>query len=141
MPDLESILITELEAGTGIEFARDAWIDENNDMGRRDYGVVTLDGSPLSLWGDDRLVYQRIGGSVILYVMDGDDEKAQAAQNVLRGLDVAFRLVSCEFDRDQPARRWTWSYTMEKYFRAVEAPETPEEPVMPEEPDTEPDGG
>ncbi len=43
MPDRIEELITALCA-TGIDFVREAWIDENNDMGRRDYGVVTLSG-------------------------------------------------------------------------------------------------
>lgn len=109
-------LITALET-SGVEFVRDTWIDENNDMGRTDYGVVTLTGAPEALWGDDRLVSQRINGSVILYVMDGDDAKAQSVQNILRDYNgLSFALVGSEFLRDLIGTRWTWRFTLEEYF-------------------------
>ena len=109
-------LITALET-SGVEFVRDTWIDENNDMGRTDYGVVTLTGAPEALWGDDRLVSQRINGSVILYVMDGDDAKAQSVQNILRDYNgLSFALVGSEFLRDLISTRWTWRFTLEEYF-------------------------
>ena len=155
MPEtkLETKLIRVLSEGSGIEFVRDAWIDENNDLGQRDYGVVTVDGSPAAVWADDRLVYQRITGSVILYVMDGDDRKARRVQDILRGLDISFRLQEGGFVRELTASRWHWVYTMEGYFREpeeaiaeggggdpgdgiTETPETvPEDPL----PDTPPD--
>ena len=109
-------LITALET-SGVEFVRDTWIDENNDMGRTNYGVVTLTGSPEALWGDDKLVSQRVNGNVILYVMDGDDAKAQSVQNVLRDYaGLSFALTASEFVRDLIATRWTWRFTLEEYF-------------------------
>ena len=109
-------LITALKT-SGVEFVRDTWIDENNDIGRTDYGVVTLTGAPEALWGDDRLVSQRINGSVILYVMDGDDAKAQSVQNILRDYNgLSFALVGSEFLRDLIGTRWTWRFTLEEYF-------------------------
>lgn len=145
MPEtrLQEVIIDALNEGTGIDFVRDAWIDENNDLGRRDYGVVTIDGSPSSLWADDRMVYQRISGSVILYVTDGDDEKAGRVQEVLRGLDLAFRLQSNEFDRELVANRWVWTYTMEKYFRNTETADPDSVPgdAEPTEPGADEQGG
>ena len=128
--DMQQELISALTEGTGIDFVRDAWVDENNDMGRRDYGVVTISGAPLSLWGDDRIIAQSISGEVILYIMDGDDTKAKAAQDVMISLGVSFRLMRNEFVRDLMANRWTWSYTMVGYF-VPEAPEEEEEIMGP----------
>ena len=115
--DMQQELISALTEGTGIDFVRDAWVDENNNMGRRDYGVVTISGAPLSLWGDDRMLMQQITGNVILYVMDGDDSKAQSVQNILREYpNLSFRLSGSEFLRDLIANRWTWVFTLEEYF-------------------------
>ena len=109
-------LITALET-SGVEVVRDTWIDENNDMGRSDYGVVTLTGAPEALWGDDKLVSQRMNGNVILYVMDGDDAKAQAVQNILKDYaGLTFALTGSEFLRDLIGTRWTWRFTLEEYF-------------------------
>ena len=109
--------LTEALSASGVNFVRDTWIDENNDMGRSDYGVVTLTGAPEALWGDDKLVSQRMNGNVILYVMDGDDAKAKAVQNILQEYDgLSFALTSCEFLRELIANRWTWRFTLEEYF-------------------------
>lgn len=109
--------LAEALSASGVDFVRDTWIDENNDMGRTDYGVVTLTGAPEALWGDDRLVSQRMNGNVILYVMDGDDAKAQAVQEIMREYDgLTFALASCEFLREMIANRWTWRFTLEAYF-------------------------
>lgn len=109
--------LTEALSASGIDFVRDTWIDENNDMGRSDYGVVQLTGAPEALWGDDKLVSQRMNGNVILYVMDGDDAKAQAVQEILRDYDgLSFALAGCDFLRELIANRWTWRFTLEEYF-------------------------
>ena len=114
--DAIDALVTAL-SGSGVEFVRDTWIDENSDMGRSDYGVVTLTGAPEALWGDDKLVSQRMNGNVILYVMDGDDEKAQTVQNILRDYGgLSFALTGSEFLRDLIGTRWTWRFTLEAYF-------------------------
>jgi hypothetical protein len=102
---------------SGIPFVRDTWIDENNDMGRSDYGVVALDGEPNTLYGDDRLIKQEMNGRVILYVMDGDDAKAQTVQDILKTYHgLSFRLAGCDFLREMIANRWTWRFTLEEYF-------------------------
>ena len=109
--------LVEALGGSGVEFVRDTWIDENNDMGRSDYGVVTLTGAPEALWGDDKLVSQRMNGNVILYVMDGDDAKAHDVQEILRDYDgLSFALTGSEFLRDLIGTRWTWRFTLEEYF-------------------------
>lgn len=102
---------------SGILFVRDTWIDENNDMGRSDYGVVTLAGEPETLYGDDRMIRQEMNGNVILYVMDGDDAKAKAVQDILKEYPgLSFRLMGSEFVRDLIANRWTWKFALEEYF-------------------------
>ena len=104
-------------SGSGVPFVRDTWIDENNDMGRSDYGVVALSGEPLTLYGDDRMIKQEMNGSVIMYVMDGDDSKAQTVQNILKAYPgLSFRLAGCDFLREMIANRWTWRFTLEEYF-------------------------
>jgi hypothetical protein len=115
--DALAALITALNA-SGITFVRDTWIDENNDMGRSDYGVVTLTGEPLTLYGDDKLIKQEMNGNVILYVMDGDDSKAKAVQDILKEYaGLSFRLInSGEFLRDLIANRWIWRFSLEEYF-------------------------
>jgi hypothetical protein len=115
--DALAALITALNA-SGITFVRDTWIDENNDMGRSDYGVVTLTGEPLTLYGDDKLIKQEMNGNVILYVMDGDDSKAKAVQDILKEYaGLSFRLInSGEFLRDMIANRWIWRFSLEEYF-------------------------
>ena len=103
---------------SGICFVRDTWIDENNDMGRSDYGVVTLAGEPVTLYGDDKLIKQEMNGNVILYVTDGDDAKAKAVQDILREYPgLSFRLTTAgEFLRDLIANRWIWRFSLEEYF-------------------------
>ena len=115
--DALAALITALNA-SGITFVRDTWIDENNDMGRSDYGVVTLTGEPLTLYGDDKLIKQEMNGNVILYGMDGDDSKAKAVQDILKEYaGLSFRLInSGEFLRDMIANRWIWRFSLEEYF-------------------------
>lgn len=109
-------LITALEA-SGVPFVRDTWIDENNDMGRSNYGVVTLAGEPVTLYGDDRMIRQEMNGNVILYVMDGDDAKAKAVQDILKEYPgMTFRLTGSEFLRDLTGNRWTWRFALEEYF-------------------------
>ena len=109
-------LITALEV-SGVPFVRDTWIDENNDMGRSNYGVVTLAGEPVTLYGDDRMIRQEMNGNVILYVMDGDDAKAKAVQDILKEYPgMTFRLTGSEFLRDLTGNRWTWRFALEEYF-------------------------
>ena len=123
MPDRIEELITALCA-TGIDFVREAWIDENNDMGRRDYGVVTLSGEPAQIWGDDQLIMQSQKGEVILYLMDGDARKAHAVQEVLREQeDLSFTVGGHEFLPDLLADRWRWRIELSEYLLGLEDPE------------------
>lgn len=121
-------LVTALSA-TGIDFVREAWIDENNDMGRRDYGVVTLAGEPAQIWGDDQLIMQSQKGEVILYLMDGDNRKAHAVQEVLRNQkDISFTVSGHDFLRDMMATRWRWKFELEEYLTGLEDPEPEDDP-------------
>ena len=128
MPETSNDRIDELVtalSGTGIDFVREAWIDEDNDMGSRDYGVVTLAGAPSQIWGDDRLIMQSQKGEVILYLMDGDNRKAHAVQEVLRSQeDMSFTVNGHEFLRDLMAVRWRWKFELMEYLTELDDPGT-----------------
>ena len=112
-------MIDRLNDEGEIFFVRDAWLDENGEMGRHDYGVVELTGSPMEIWGDDRMIFQEIRGNVIAYIMDGSDAKAADIQNILKGMadvGLTFGLVSREFLRDLMAIRWTWRFTLASHL-------------------------
>lgn len=116
-PQDEIYALAKALSESGAMFVRDTWIDENADMGRNDYGVVTLTGTPEALWGDDQMISQRMNGNVILYVMDGNDATAQAVQDILKTYPgMSFALASSEFLREMTATRWTWRFTLEEYF-------------------------
>ena len=135
-------LVTALSA-TGIDFVRETWIDEDNDMGRRDYGVVCLDGEPTQIWGDDRLILQSQKGRVILYLMDGDNRKAHSVQEVLMDQkDLSFTVGGHDFVRDLMAVRWIWKFELDEYLTGLEDPEPEPTPVPdPDTDDTEPGDG
>jgi len=106
--------ILDALAETGIPFAEDAWFDENAEEGRKDYGVVkVVDDKPL--YGDDRIILQNTIGSVILYVMDGKDEKAKTVQAALNGVEgIYITMTGKEFLQDLKANRWTWRFELGK---------------------------
>lgn len=133
--------LVEALSETGIDFVRETWIDEDNDMGRRDYGVVTLAGEPTQIWGDDRLIMQSQKGKVILYLMDGDNRKAHAVQEVLRDQkDMSFTVSGHEFVRDLLATRWTWNFEIEEYLTALDDPPEPDPQPEPEPEEEESNG-
>ena len=106
--------ILDALAETGIPFAEDAWYDENASRGREDYGVVTVTGSR-TLYGDDQMVMQNLTGNVILYVMDGADEKAATVQTALNGVEgIYITLTGKKFLQDLMANRWTWRFELGK---------------------------
>lgn len=106
--------ILDALAETGIPFAEDAWYDETASRGREDYGVVTVTGG-LALYGDDQMIMQNLIGNVILYVMDGADEKAAAVQAALNGVEgIYITLSGKEFLQDLMANRWTWRFELGK---------------------------
>lgn len=117
MDELQAVndLILALSA-SGIQFTRDAWEDETNDLVEQDYGVVELTGSPVTLWGDDEPVEQTIRGNVVLYVHDGADDKAKAIQDILRAQKISFALTGTEYLYTENKNRWTWRFDMRKYF-------------------------
>lgn len=108
--------LIEALSTSGIPFARDAWWDENNALDGQDYGVVELTGSPVSLWGDDELIEQCIQGNIYLYVADGADDKAKAVQDIMRAQKLSFILNKSEYLMAENKNRWTWSFSMHRYF-------------------------
>ena len=101
---------------TGIPFAEDAWLDEQNGIDRTDYGVVEILGAD-ELWGDDQVVLQTFSGNVVLYVMDGDDRKARDVQAALAGVNgISITLSQKEFLQDPVCNRWTWGFRLSRGF-------------------------
>lgn len=99
---------------TGIPFAEDAWLDENPNTPREDYGIVEITGSQ-GLYGDGILVAQNLRGNVILYVMDGNDETAGTVQDALLQIDgISIALAEKVFLSDLMANRWTWRFELEE---------------------------
>lgn len=103
-------------SASGIPFTRDVWYDENNQLDGKDYGIVKLIGSPHSLWGDDGLVEQSFSGNVILYVHDGNDGTAKLVQDILKTMDIGFRLTGSEFLTGPHLTRWTWQFDKRTCF-------------------------
>ena len=101
-----------LEDGSGIRMQVDSWEDTNNTMGDMDYGVVELTGSPTTIWGDNRIVYQNIQGNVVIYVSDGEVDKAKRMQETMDNIGLSYTLTGTEFLPDQGKRRWTWRFDM-----------------------------
>ena len=104
--------LKSLLEGSGIRFQVDSWEDANNTMGDMDYGVIELTGAPVTVWGDNRIVYQDIQGNVVIYVSDGEVDKAKRVQEILTTIDLSFALTSTEYLQDQGKRRWTWRFDM-----------------------------
>lgn len=108
--------LIERLSGSGIPFARDMWVDEDNEMADQDYGIVEISGTPTQLWGDGELVSQTITGNVILYVMGGGETQVKAIQDILRGEDIGFNLVGTEYVQSENKNRWTWRFEAEIYL-------------------------
>lgn len=106
----------EALSASGVPFARDVWYDENNQLDRKDYGIVELIGAPVSLWGDGELIEQNIRGNVVLYVHDGEDGTAKAVQDILRTMDIGFQLTGTSYLTTQRLTRWTWQFDKDVYF-------------------------
>ena len=97
---------------TGVPFVRDAWVEAPAG----DYGVVSMEGEPMALWGDDHMVAQRCLCSVYLYSRDGRDDVPAAVNAILNASDVIFAIMSREYLPDLNMIRWQWRVTLEQYF-------------------------
>lgn len=101
-------LLDALNALDGIEFARDAWINDAPDT----YGVLELTGENSAVWADDVLQEQAYGLRVTIYVKDDTDEWCERVQNVLEAFDLYYRLNQRDYDYGSDAVMWQWTATM-----------------------------
>lgn len=102
-------LTTALTAGTGIQFARDAWEDKAPD----EYGVVLFNGQNKAVWADDVMVDQAHQIVIVAYKTGASDAIQTAVQDVLEAQDLSYRLEGREYfwDIDRVEWRWTaWLY-------------------------------
>lgn len=109
-------LITRLNE-SGVPFTRDVWIDDDNLLNDQDYGIVELGGTVKQLWGDGILLEQTMVGNVVLYVMDGNEEKVRAVQDILRELEISFFPSEVgTYVETENKNRWTWAFELEVYL-------------------------
>lgn len=106
-------LITELNKLDGIEFAKDAWVNEAPDV----YGVVELSNSARQLWADGHLLDTIWSVIVTAYVADDDNSWPDKIQQKLEALeaDGRFDLTGTNtrsFDYETGKVRWQWILMM-----------------------------
>ena len=122
--DMIDRLIERLNAIEGIEFVRDAWINDAPE----NYGVVELTGESESQYADDGMTEQAFRLRITIYVKDGEDAWLDAVQTVLAAEDLAYSLPNRAYDYGGDAVMWQWQAV---YFG----------PLTWEEPDGEDDDG
>ena len=98
-------LLDALNAIDGIEFVRDAWINDAPD----NYGVLELSGQNASQWADGHLAEQAFTLLITIYVKDGSDTWVAAVQNVLAAQDLTYGMPRREYDYGSDAVMWQWT--------------------------------
>lgn len=98
-------LVSELDSLEGIAFVRDAWENKAPD----NYGVVELDGSPVNLWGDNKLLSQVFQLRVHAYVNGSRDDLVALVQAKLAAKCDSYVLAGHEFAFDIGKNHWTWN--------------------------------
>ena len=106
--DAADLLVSKLNELEGIDFVRDAWENKAPD----NYGVVELDGAPLSLWADDKLLEQVFQLRVHLYVGTGGDAWIQMVQAKLATACDGYSLPTHEYLYDINKNHWQWNVQM-----------------------------
>lgn len=92
--------------GTGILFARDAWDDMTPET---NYGVLTIDGKPNCVFGDNRIVFQCIQAKVYLFTFGDDKTPLMAVQRVLTQNCISFVLTNSVFHEDIMGNEWEFT--------------------------------
>lgn len=95
---------------TGILFARDAWDDMQPDT---NYGVLTIDGKPNCIWGDNRIVYQSMTVKVYLYTFGDDLTDFKKVQQILTDQAASFVLTNSVYHDDIQGNEWEWTCEVE----------------------------
>ena len=98
-------LVTALNTLEGIAFVRDAWENKAPD----NYGVVEVDGAPMNLWGDDKLLSQVFQLRIHAYVDGSRDDLVALVQAKLESATDWFSLIQHEFLMDVNKNHWVWT--------------------------------
>ena len=107
------LIVSKLNELTGIEFAKDAWVNEAPEV----YGVVTLAGTEMQSWADDRLLDTVWNVAIYAFVSDDDDSWPEKIREKLEELEDEGRIITTnsvtrEFDYDSSKVRWEWTVMM-----------------------------
>lgn len=98
-------VVTALNTLEGIAFVRDAWENKAPD----NYGVVEVDGVPMSLWADDKLINQVFQLKIHIYVDGSRDDMVGLVQSKLQTATDWYSLTAHEFAYDIGKNHWTWN--------------------------------
>ena len=121
-------LITQLNTISGIEFAKDAWVNKAPEV----YGVVELSAEALQLWADGHLTDSAWNVIVTAYVKDGDNDWPGKIQEKLEALEDEGKVDlthtnNREFDYTIGRVRWQWIVIMWGPLTWTETVEVPAE--------------
>lgn len=115
-------LLAALNAISGVEFVRDAWINDAPD----NYGVLELTGQNNAQWADGHLVDQSFGLQITIYVKDGSDIWADSVQGVLEDQELAYGMPRREYDYGGDSVMWQWTATYYGPLTEIVPDPTPE---------------
>ena len=98
-------VVNALNTLDGVAFVRDAWENKAPD----DYGVVEVNGAPMNLWGDDKLLAQVFQITIHVYVTGSRDDLVPLIQEKLETVTDWFSLTQHEFLMDVGKNHWVWT--------------------------------
>lgn len=101
-------LMEELEK-TGIAFKSGGW----SAAPGTDYGAAALDGSAETVWADNVMVEQALGGTVDLFTRDEGLPQMKAVQAALNRAGVSWRLSSIQYEEDTRLTHYEWTFELE----------------------------
>lgn len=95
---------------TGIPFKAYSWNPAPDNL----YGILSLDSSPGSLFGDGKVQLQIVEGTVDLFLKDVSTENPIKVQEVLNDMDgCAWKLNSVQYEEDTHFIHWEWLIQLE----------------------------
>ena len=121
-------LLDALNTISGIEFVRDAWINDAPE----NYGVLELTGQSAAQWADGKRQEQAFLLTITIYVKDGSDIWLDSVQGVLEDFDLSYGIPRREYDYGGDAVMWQWTAMFYGPLTVV-VPDPEQEP----EPDSE----
>ncbi len=108
MSNMIDRLIDSLNEIEGIEFVRDAWINDESVT----HGVVSMNGEVSGCWADGHMIDQAFRLRIAIYVKDGEDSWLDAVQTVLDDEDIAYTLPNRTYLYDADTVEWEWTCTL-----------------------------